>query len=233
MSENGDDVDGEDTSTDEDSSEGEDMIDNENGTEGDTEQIVCAAPTDPTVTIQSSNRAVIRWTEVDAATQYIIQIRFQGQTRWAARATLRRSTVRIFAPAGRDYEYRIKSICGEAESEYSEIFEFSTPPRGIITSESRSSRDDFQADIVLVVPSKQMVLTPNPVSNQLQVDYPITTENTKVFIYSVSGQKVFEQVLETNTFGQTISVSQLDNGFYILRIVEDNGYTVSQKLIKQ
>ena len=232
----GDDENSDDTEEDmddENNTEGEDMDDNEDGNNGDTGQDACTAPTDPTVTLQGSKKAVITWTAVDAATRYVIQIRFKGQTRWAARAVLRKSTVRIFAPAGKDYEYHIKSICGEEESEYGEIFEFTTPPRGIITSESRSSGDDFQADIVLVLPTKQLVLTPNPVKNQLQIDYPITTENTKVFIYSASGQKVYEQSLAMDTFGQTINVGHLENGFYILRIVEDGATAVSHKLIKQ
>ncbi len=216
-----------------DTEEEDNMTDEEDTNEEETNQDACTAPTDPVVTTQGSKKAVITWTAVDAATKYVIQIRFKGQTRWAARATLRKSTVRIFAPAGKDYEYHIKSICGEEESEYGEIFEFSTPPRGIITSESRSSDDNFQADIVLVLPTKQLVLTPNPVSNRLQIDYPITTENTKVFIYSASGQKVYEQSLEFGTFGQRINVGHLENGFYILRIVEDGATAVSHKLIKQ
>ena len=69
-------------------------------------------------------------------------------------------------------------------------------------------------------------LYPNPVSDMLTVDSKLPL--SKVEIYSILGQRVKE--IDTNL--NSISLNNLSNGIYIVRIYFENGTTV-RKLIKQ
>ena len=163
----------------------------------------------------------------------ILQIRFKGQTRWAATAKLRKSTVRIFAPAGKDYEYHIKTICEQGESEYGELHEMSTPPRGIVTPAQTRNEDSFGADIVLTLPAQKLEIAPNPIKDFLQLTYPVYSKNTYFSIYAANGQRIVQQPLSIGMFSTQIEVSNLSSGLYILNVYEDGAIVASQKIIKQ
>ena len=170
---------------------------------------------------------------MEGAVRYALQIRFRGQTRWAATARLRKPTVRVFAPAGKDYEYHIRSICDNGESEYGELHELTTPPNGIITPAQTRNGDDFEPDIVLALPAAKLEIAPNPVNNYLQLTYPVYAKNTYLSIYAANGQEVLQQVLPIGTFTKTIDLQDLSNGLYILNIYENGERVASEKIVKQ
>jgi len=210
-----------------------DTTDTSNPVDDDETALTCNAPTDPEVEIKNKRKVIVTWTPIENAVQYVLQIRFKGQTRWAATAKLRKPKVRIFAPAGKDYEYHIKTICENGESEYGELHELSTPPRGIVQPSESRSEDTFEADIVLTLPDPELEIAPNPVGSTLQIVYPVYEENTYFSIYSVNGMRVMQQRLTVGTFNKNIDVQQLNSGLYILKIYENGGVIATRKIVKQ
>jgi len=75
---------------------------------------------------------------------------------------------------------------------------------------------------------------PNPVSNELRITIPANWQNKKVLyeIFNAAGKTLNK--IETSNSGQTqtINVSNLSRGFYIIK-VSANGETSQQKIIKQ
>lgn len=88
---------------------------------------------------------------------------------------------------------------------------------------------DENGDEILSIPFKiiekpEVTLYPNPVNNVLNF-----TENIeKVELYNVLGQKV---ISKTNT--NSIDVSNIEKGAYIVRIIDQNGASISQRILKK
>jgi hypothetical protein len=72
-----------------------------------------------------------------------------------------------------------------------------------------------------------VVLFPNPVQDELNIS---TTETiSAVKIYSLSGQLIIQQQGNRNS----VDVSALPRGTYVVRIIFDNGITLSRMIVKQ
>jgi hypothetical protein len=79
-------------------------------------------------------------------------------------------------------------------------------------------------------PMENVLLFPNPVSDQLFIKMNDNLPSVSVAIFNLSGQEVINQTLTSNLEG--IVVSQLSPGVYIARIMEGTNWTY-QKFIKQ
>lgn len=62
---------------------------------------------------------------------------------------------------------------------------------------------------------------PNPVSNQLNLLFNNTTKNAEIAILNLNGKEILHQQIE-NTSENTIDVSTIKEGNYIVKIVADN-----------
>ncbi len=195
----------------------------------------CPTPELPTLTKISRTRLIIDWPEVTGAEGYVFQARLKGREEWAITATLKNPIARIWAVASREFEYRIKTICTDGtESIYTDIFEFSTI--GNLTSSVSQARNTFKENIILteqLLNPSDIQVAPNPFMHTIQLTYQSTSDNTRVQIYHVSGQKVQEQVLSKNTINHSINVSDVEAGMYLLVIQEEGQKAISRKLIKQ
>lgn len=195
----------------------------------------CPTPESPTVTRLAKTKLLIQWPEVVGAKRYVIQARLKGTSGWAATAYLRSPKAKVWAVADREFEYRLKTVCSDGtESAYSEIFEFSTS--GIVADPIAQSRNAFAADVTLeeqLIDPSDIQVTPNPFFSTIQVRYQSNSENARIQIYHVSGQKIEDRVLAKSTINHTINLSNVEAGMYLL-IIEENGRNVySRKLIKQ
>ena len=152
--------------------------------------------------------------------------------RFIATAVIRSSRVFVFAPDNRDYEYRIQTICADGESEFTDIFSWSTSTDGLVAATSRNA-DDFKADIIIeneVAPIVEAF--PNPVNDLLQVTYAAESENTQLQIHHVSGKKVFEQILVRDQTYHQLNLQSLSEGIYMLTIKEKGKPMQSLRVIK-
>ncbi|HET6995609.1 MAG TPA: T9SS type A sorting domain-containing protein, partial [Chitinophagaceae bacterium] len=79
-----------------------------------------------------------------------------------------------------------------------------------------------------------LVMYPNPATNELRVTVPAAWQNKPVMleVYSLNGQKM--KSIQNNASGQTetIAVNDLANGFYLLK-ASFGSESVQQKFIKK
>jgi len=186
----------------------------------------------PTATFLGNRRTIIEWDDVSNAQMYRIQIRFRGMERFIATALVRSARVFVFAPNNRDYEYRIQTICADGESEYTEIFGWSTSSDGLVSAESRNI-DEFKADIFIdneVTPTFEAF--PNPVNDLLQVTYRPDSDKAQLQIHQMSGKKVFEQILVKDQSYHQFNLQSLSEGIYMLTIEESGKRMQSQSIIR-
>jgi len=146
---------------------------------------------------------------------------------------VRNSKAKISAPANRDYEYRLRTICnGGEESAFSSVFGFSIPGENLQIASSRSA-DRFEADLEIANIVSTVAITPNPFINSLELNYTSKSENTQVVIFHISGKKVLQQVLAKDISKHRLDVSDLTSGLYMLSIQEEGQQVVNQRIVKQ
>lgn len=75
---------------------------------------------------------------------------------------------------------------------------------------------------------KEMDIYPNPASNEFQIS--ITEQKSKLSIYSITGELVFQSQL--NNGQNKIDISNFESGIYLIEVENENG-AMQQKLIKQ
>jgi len=96
--------------------------------------------------------------------------------------------------------------------------------------ESELMEEDFMLE------EMNVVLSPNPVKNNLLVDFDLLSKSdVDVFIMDATGKTVYAQTLKL-TIGQsklTIDMSRLPNGFYMMQVSDKKGgWKTNQKIIK-
>lgn len=69
---------------------------------------------------------------------------------------------------------------------------------------------------------------PNPVEKTLNISSPVSLNGKVATVFDINGKKVLNSKLDTNS----MDVSKLQTGFYILRL-ESNGREISRKFIKK
>lgn len=74
---------------------------------------------------------------------------------------------------------------------------------------------------------KQMVLYPNPTSNY----FNLNTNTTQVEIYTITGQLV--KTFDKQNSNYNYSISELNNGVYLVKVVDENNYQQTIKIIKE
>jgi len=77
----------------------------------------------------------------------------------------------------------------------------------------------------------QFVMYPNPVQTELNIVLPSTVENAEVEIYNVIGKKIDKQQIKDSF--NTINVSDLEAGIYIIKIKGNNGTYGVKQFIKE
>ena len=195
----------------------------------------CATPSDPIVTRLSRTRLVIEWPPVSEATGYILQARLRGRTDWAITAMLNNPLARVWTIPDSDFEYRIRTICRDgSESAFSPVFEFST--RGNLKAFNVASKTTFKADIDFSqssVSPERWQISPNPVTDRLQLIYEVLTDKAQVSIIGVNGKKLIENTLSIDNSIHSIDVNNLMPGFYILMVNDGGRNVISEKIIKE
>jgi len=182
---------------------------------------VCPTPNNLTATSIDAKRTRIDWDKVSGVSKYKIEIRFAGQSRIIARAAIRNNRVFVFAPAGRDYEVRVQTICQDGNaSEYTPWVAYATPSNLTATAQSRNNTSiDDDAEIINILDEAitNVSVYPNPVSDVLNVDYQTSSNTGILTLYHVSGKQVL-----VNQLGQDESFHQLNLGNFYQSIRQKN-----------
>lgn len=198
---------------------------------------VCETPSNVEITNIDSRRTRITWDEVAGSSKFRIEIRFAGETRIIGRGLIRSNSVFVFAPAGRDYEIRIQTLCENGEtSDFTDFIPYSTPASlansGIAQSRSNDT-DGFEVIEILEEKVIDIAIYPNPVSNLLSVEYQTSSNTGVLTITHVSGQQVLVNQLAEDTDFHSIDLKHLSNGAYILTIREQGKLPYTQRIIKE
>ena len=82
-----------------------------------------------------------------------------------------------------------------------------------------------------VVINNKFVIYPNPVSDNITVDYKPESKNVSIQIYDATGQLVKQEKTNFQSI-QTISVNDLSNGLYLLNL-QDGENIISKKFLKE
>lgn len=81
---------------------------------------------------------------------------------------------------------------------------------------------------------KDIVVFPNPVSENVIVDVPneLSLQNAEINIYSIDGKMVYQQAIKSNNSQLEIPLDELKSGIYILELkAEDRN--IRTKIIKK
>jgi hypothetical protein len=154
----------------------------------------------------------VAWDPVDEATLYRIEGRRIGSATQAGN-TAATTFIRGGLQANRDYEWRVRSICGTLASGWTDFFQFTTPVL--------RNGELLAADI-----------SPNPASDYLQIKG--LDGQLSVRILTLQGT-LMQSANGTSEAGQGLYIA-LDNlpaGVYMVEVRNDNGEFAQSKLIVQ
>jgi len=115
------------------------------------------------------------------------------------------------------YYWKVKARSSQGQSEWSEIFNF--------TTELFSGITEFS------VINKEIVINPNPAYDIITVNSKNDYYKMQFDIIDLSGRKIKSGNLEFQSAVNSINISDMDNGFYLIRFIVDNNYIYQQKLI--
>lgn len=79
--------------------------------------------------------------------------------------------------------------------------------------------------------SNSVSISPNPTSGVLNITFSTIPQNTKIEVYNSIGALVLTETL-SNKYS-TINTSQLSNGMYMIKVLENNRIITVQKIVKQ
>ena len=189
---------------------------------------VCNPPSGLSFRSNGERRIRLSWNPVENANGYFIQIRIKGSNNWIFNTAINRPVVNGQGPLN-TYEFRVKSLCDNGEeSAYSVIQEF-TIPNNLTTA---SSRNEETLNITEVtIPNQIFRILPNPVRNWLQLEIPTNTRGN-IHIYTLTGQELFRNKIDSKSSFDRMNVSHLRAGVYFLEIRSNTGMVFRQKFIK-
>lgn len=97
--------------------------------------------------------------------------------------------------------------------------------------------EDYTINIVpfLATPSfsqNAIAMYPNPATSQVTIDLGKQTNLLSVGVYSISGQQILSENLNSTTTSHTLNVGRLATGVYMVKVTTDAG-TFTQRLMKK
>ena len=77
------------------------------------------------------------------------------------------------------------------------------------------------------------IFFPNPVENQLNIKTATNEKIKQIKIYQLTGQEIFSKSNRLSSIGNTIDVSFLNKGIYLLSVEFHNGQRMTKTFIKK
>ncbi|MEM8525362.1 MAG: M43 family zinc metalloprotease [Bacteroidota bacterium] len=174
----------------------------------------CDVPTGLFETNNTGTSVTLNWTAVAAANSYTVQGRQAGTTRWRLNqnSNTNSTTISNNIVSGVTYEWRVRSNCDDGNSDYSEIATFTAGASAIGGIENRGETIIEKALVANVYPSPTsdlLNIRANQMVNQIQ-------------ILDITGKVVRSVVLDQNSTLTQLSVSDLVDGHYFIRLQAKN-----------
>ncbi len=115
------------------------------------------------------------------------------------------------------YYWRVKARSSQGQSEWSEIYSFTTEPSAGITEFGKEGLN--------------FLISPNPAVDIITVKSRTSFSSLQYDIIDLAGRNIKSGLLDIKSINTTINISDLKKGFYIIRIEEDNKQIHQQKLL--
>ena len=193
--------------------------------------VTCATPTNIQVELRSPKVTRLSWDRTAGADRYILQIRFKGMNRWLLTAKVRGNKVFVHAPAGKAYEFRIAAVCDGRVGDYSDIITYTTSTNFTNPNSAESRSNNANEGESIFIENNELTVFPNPVRDNLTVQYKSSNKGT-LSLYHISGVKVRTLSLQTDNSFYNIDMSDLNDGYYLLKIEEDGALPVTKRVVK-
>ncbi|HMQ46835.1 MAG TPA: T9SS type A sorting domain-containing protein, partial [Saprospiraceae bacterium] len=177
----------------------------------------CSAPSNTNTDYVLPTSAGISWEPQADAVNYTVQYRLANSTTFTTLGifTTPNAVITNLMP-GQEYVWRVKASC----SPWGSFVQFSTPV-ATFSSNDHSFRAQDQESLSLQV-------FPNPsYSESIQVQ--VSEIGALLYVLNTNGQVVAKFTL--NDYHQTISLPQLENGVYFLRVLHENETSKTERLI--
>lgn len=183
----------------------------------------CNAPSGLVNVSVSATAAVLRWSAVNGAGFYTLQLRYAGSNTWYTLGSVSCTQVTLSGlQASSNYEWRVKANC----SDYSLPLALSTPA-GL--QEDYGSAALENGEIALIPdPTVRLALFPNPVNRLLNLRWEGTIpEDTRLLINDAAGRRWLDQY-----FSPTLDLASLPPGLYILICVNGQERLAAERFVK-
>ncbi len=181
------------------------------------EALVPDAPTGLTATVNQETNVRLRWTD-NAINEsgYILEQLVDGNyiVIDSLSSAYTQYLLRDLEPVS-TYEFRIKAYNAAGESEATESVQ--------ITTEGTS--------IGVEVMFGEMKMYPIPCTSQLNIEFPVKSQDAIIKIINLRGQTVFAKRIEDGYASINLPVDQIPNGYYIVEVISGNK-RFSQKIRK-
>ena len=192
----------------------------------DPQEEACPAPYDLFITL---NQGYFLASWKGSADEYIFQIKLPVFNQWIEIAHTQTS-MSGYIPGFNSFEARVKSICGEEESNWS-IFPVST-----VSQRARLSTIDM------------FHLSPNPAHDQVSIEWPLVdyisangqpklqapSRNVQLDIFNLNGQHLFQQEYDWYDGMASFVINDWSPGIYFAVLSDQNGQVIYRtKMIKQ
>lgn len=177
----------------------------------------CTVPTDIVIT-PSVDEAIVTWSQEGTSDGWELQYKMVSDDNWTSRNCGTYCDTQQDTIPGLDpetiYELRIRNLCGDQYSEWSDTARFTTKPNSVSEIEKGSG----------------FVLFPNPARDQIQLT--ITNQEIQmkgVSIYNMQGKLVYQK--ECTDTMLSISLQNFPAGTYIVYL-QDEKTVYTKKFVK-
>ncbi len=186
---------------------------------------ICATPSNINHAVEAPSRCYIVWDDVPGANWYDVHYRVQGTTDWTRVTTANSQRYLRNLLPNTWYEYFVRSSCDGTWDfgAKSELRRFNTANVVAVTRWG-----DIESEEVAASSTTINSIYPNPAKDVLNVEFnnPSATD-VQLQITDISGRVVYQSYLDQQEGTQTesIDISELNHGYYILVIASDGEKT--------
>ncbi|NNF01637.1 MAG: T9SS type A sorting domain-containing protein, partial [Bacteroidia bacterium] len=189
----------------------------------------CPAPTPVLTTDVTATTAKLNWTPQPNAIRYVISGRIVPSSNIVTLNINNPATsslnVSQLLPSS-TYQWTIQSVCVGAASSIAPVQSFTT-----LAQTSKLATENGIGD----KPTLGVHVFPNPNNGKFQLDLTnMLEEQAEIVIYDVVGKEVFRSRVSPNSADMSTSSIELNEaGTYLIKVVSENGTTISERVIVQ
>jgi hypothetical protein len=179
----------------------------------------CTPPATLTNNYVAPTSAIISWSPVSGASSYTLQIKYASSSYWYTLGTVAVTQVTITGlQPSTSYHWRVKANCSLYSAQ-----KLLTTPAGL--------KEPGNADALPNISLNYFQLYPNPTTESLTLNYTgDILANSEILVADVAGRIVLRQSLTQEQ--QTLDVSRLQTGTYILTLMEGENRVATERFVK-